>query len=68
MVVEQRGAERVTTPNPAGLAGVTVGEDALPGGPAVGLAQAAPNGTSPSTTTVSSNALRPQVITGARHR
>ena len=68
MVAEQRGAARVTTPNPAGLAGVTVGEGALPAGLAVGLAQAALNGASPSTTTMSSNALRPQGITGARYR
>jgi len=38
--VVQRGAERVTTPNPAGLTGETVCAAALPGGLAVWLAQA----------------------------
>ncbi|HUB37569.1 MAG TPA: hypothetical protein VMA72_01830 [Streptosporangiaceae bacterium] len=57
----------MTTPNPAGLADVTAGEGVLAGGLAAGLAQAALNGASPSST-VSSNARRPQVIMGSRYR
>jgi hypothetical protein len=62
-VVVQGGAERVTTPNPAGLGGATVCEAALVGGLAGWLAQAALATAVPSTTVVSS-AARAHPITG----
>jgi hypothetical protein len=66
-VVAQRGAERVTTPNPAGLAGATVCEGAAVGGLAVWLAQAALAAATPSTA-INSSGARPRLITGSRYR
>jgi len=59
--VVQRGAERVTTPKPAGLAGATVGEDARNPGLAVWLAQAVLAAATASAT-ISSCAARLQLI------
>jgi hypothetical protein len=66
-VVVQAGSERVTTPNPAGLADVTVCDGTGAGGPDVWLSQAALKSATPSST-MSGNALRPRLITGSRYR